>query len=390
MQTKTIRPPVLIAGLFGLCGLLAALSIFQAYVCDIGLGEQTPLGALARQEFKVWFGIGLTSLGVIMFARRAQPRPGHTARWIGKHMVASLFFAAGYALFTSWLVAGERSVMHPGQILTFSYLFGKFWVHYIVSYFVVYWLVVFGHLGWHYYNRYREREVETVQLQRELVEARLEALRMQLNPHFLFNTLHAVSALIHDNPQAADRVVARLSELLRLSLDQTKPQEVELREEIAFLDRYLEIEQTRFAERLKIEKDIPKEVEEMLVPYLILQPIVENAIRHGIEPRDDLGLVQISAGISGDHLQLSVRDNGDGPHAKSVRPSEGIGLSNTRSRLRHLYGDNFRLELVPAPGGGLEARMEIPLRGSHQSRDLPLNQAQASGPPAPEALLMRT
>lgn len=361
--SKRIQPWLVVAGLFTLCSLLAGLSVLQGYVCDLGLGQQPLLGPLARQEFKGWYAIGLISVGVIWFAAHNHPQPGRTKSWVALHFAAALFFSGCYALFTSWLVAGERSVMHPGQILTFSYLFRMYWVHYVVVYVALYWLVVFGHLGFHYYNRYREREVETAQLQRELVEARLEALRMQLNPHFLFNTLHAISALIHDSPEAADRVVARLSELLRLSLDQTKPQEVPLAEEMAFLDRYLDIEQTRFAERLKIEKKISQDVQSALVPYLILQPIVENAIRHGIEPREDLGLLQISAERKDGRLHLRVRDNGDGPSAKSSGAStEGIGLSNTRSRLRHLYGENFSFELVAANGGGLEARMEIPFR----------------------------
>jgi sensor histidine kinase YesM len=241
---------------------------------------------------KDWYALGFISLGVVWFAGRNSLQPGHTGRWAAVHFAASLIFGTVYAVLTSWLVAGEPSVMHPGQILTFSYLIRMYWVHYLVLYVIVYWLVVFGHLGWHYYQRFREREVQTIQLQHELVEARLEALRMQLNPHFLFNTLHAISSLIHDNPQAADRVVARLSELLRLTLDQSKPQEVPLSEEMAFLDRYLEIEQTRFAERLRVEKEISPETQQALVPYLILQPLVENAVRHGIEPREDLGLVK--------------------------------------------------------------------------------------------------
>jgi LytS/YehU family sensor histidine kinase len=220
---------------------------------------------------------------------------------------------------------------------------------------------VLAHLGWTYYQGFREREKQTAALQRELVEARLEALRMQLNPHFLFNTLHAVSSLIHDDPEAADRVVARLSELLRLSLDHSKPQEVSLNEELAFLDRYLEIELTRFADRLKIERQIDPGVRNALVPYLILQPLVENAIRHGIEPREDSGHLAICARRNDGSLELRVTDDGAvlaDPGA--AHPREGIGLSNTRSRLRHLYGENFRFELVEARGGGLEARIEIP------------------------------
>jgi sensor histidine kinase YesM len=239
----------------------------------------------------------------------------------------------------------------------------KLALHYVVMCVLMYWFVVFAHLGWHYYRRFRERELQAAELQQKLVEARLEALRMQLNPHFLFNTLHAVSALIHEDPNAADRVLARLSELLRLSLDQSKPQEVPLSEELAFLDRYLEIEQTRFADRLQVEKEVEPETERALVPYLILQPLVENAIRHGIEPREDTGRLAIRAHRSNGTLQLRVSDNGAGlPEEKGTPLREGIGLSNTRSRLQHLYGDGYRLELVSAPGGGLEARIDIPYR----------------------------
>lgn len=351
----------LIGGLFVSCTLLAGLSVLQVYVCDMGLGQPAPLGPLVRQEAKDWYSLALVSVGVLWFAGRNRLETKPTAYWVAIHFVGAAFFAGIYALLTSWLVAGERSVMHPGQILTFSYLIKNYWLHYVVVYLVMYWLVVYAHLGCQYYLRYQEREVETAQLQRELVEARLEALRMQLNPHFLFNTLHAISGLIHDSPETADRVIARLSELLRLSLDQTKPQEVPLCEELAFLDHYLEIEQTRFAERLQIEKQISPETQQALVPYLILQPLVENAIRHGIEPREDLGLLRICASRNDGRLELSVRDNGNGLSGNEEPTSQhGIGLSNTRSRLGHLYGKNFRLELVSAEGGGLEARIEIP------------------------------
>jgi len=352
---------VLLGGLFAVCTLLAGLSVLQAYVCELDSAHQGAFGPLVRQELKDWYALGLVSLGVIWFAHRNPLGPQRTKLWVAINFAAAIAFGGIYAVFTSWLVSGERSVMHPGQVLTFSYLIRMYWMHYLLFYLIVYWLVVFGHMGWHYYQRYREREIETTKLQHELVEARLEALRMQLNPHFLFNTLHAISALIHDNPQAADRVVARLSELLRLTLDQTKPQEVPLSEEVAFLDRYLEIEQTRFAERLKIEKEIGPETEQALVPYLILQPLVENAIRHGIEPREDLGLLKIHASRKNGKLELRVCDNGDGlPSKPCLAGQQGIGLANTRSRLHHLYGGDFRLELTPAQGGGLEAMVEIP------------------------------
>jgi two-component system LytT family sensor kinase len=357
------RVLLLLLSLFALCSVLAGLSVLQGYTCNLGMDHAPDLGSMIHQELKGWYALGLVSLGVIWFCDRNRLMPNQTGKWLLAHVLAALFFSGIYAVLDSWLVAGEKSVMHPGEILTFSYLMNKYWLHYVVVYFLIYWVVLLGHFSWHYYQQNRMREVQTAQLQRELVEARLEALRMQLNPHFLFNTLHAISALIQDNPAGADRVVARLSELLRLSLDQTKPQEVPLSEEMAFLDSYLEIEQTRFAERLEIEREIAPETRQALVPYLILQPLVENAIHHGIEPREELGRVRISSRRSNDCLELRVRDNGDGLDSQgNGAPREGIGLSNTRARLKHLYGADCSLELASASGGGLEALVRIPFR----------------------------
>ncbi len=358
--------------LFGLCSVLALLSTLGSYISDIGQEGQGLLGPLLRQEFKSWYACGMLAIGVLWVCGWNRLEPGRIKHWVTVHMGFALLFAVLYAVGVSWWVAGEKSVMHPGQILTFSYLLEKLFIHYLVINLIMYWMVVFGYLGWHYYGRYLEREAETAHLQRELMAARLEALRMQLNPHFLFNTLHAVSALIHEDPEAADRVVARLSELLRLSLDQTKPQEVPLRDEMAFLDRYLEIEQTRFADRLKVEKDIDGSVQDALVPYLVLQPLVENAIRHGIEPREDQGRLAIRARRTNGMLELRVEDNGNGlANENGEPPAEGIGLTNTRSRLRHLYGEDFRLELTAAKGGGLQACIDIP----YHTETLPPNAA---------------
>ena len=353
-----MRKRLLWFGLYGsIWGLLALLSV----VSELSSDKPVPWGPLLRQEFKGFYSLGLISLGVLWFCKRNQLEAGRLGRWVLAHFAGVLVFWVAFTTLTSWLVAGEESVMHPGQILTFSYLVQKWGLHYLFTSLFAYWFLVFCNLGWHYYRRNREREMQTAQLQRELVEARLDALRMQLNPHFLFNTLHAVSALIHQNPEAADRVLARLSELLRLSLDQSKPQEVPLKEEMAFLDRYLEIEQARFGDRLTVEKQLGPEVQDALVPYLILQPLVENAIRHGIEPREDQGHLLIRARRTDGRLELQVSDNGTGlPDELEAPPREGVGLSNTRSRLRQLYGLNHSFELVRAPQGGLEARIVIP------------------------------
>jgi two-component system LytT family sensor kinase len=347
--------------IFLLYAVFALLSAVGAYVAQRGMEQRILWGPLLRQEFKDWFACAVVSIAVLWFCSRNRLEPGRAGRWVARHFGAAFLFSAAYSVLTSWLVAGERSVMHPERTLTFAYLIKNMGLHYCVLNMIMYWLVVFAHFSWHFYQRYREREVSAAQLQRELSEARLEALRMQLNPHFLFNTLHAVSALIHENPEAADRVVARLSELLRLTLDKSKPQEVPLREEMAFLERYLEIEQMRFTERLKVDIQIDPEAEGSLVPYLILQPLVENAIRHGIELREEQGRLTISARRNNGHLELRVRDNGPGLPKNGIQfLREGIGLSNTRSRLRHLYGERFQLELAGAQGGGLEARLDIP------------------------------
>jgi len=346
---------------FATCTVLALLSAVGAYVSQLGMDVPIPWTPLLRQELKDWYACGFLSIGVLWVAARNPLEPRRTGKWLLIHFLCGLVFSALYALLTAWLVAGERSVMHPGKILTFSYLLRTVGFNYCVVNLIMYWFAVLAQLGWTYYQSYRERERQTAALQRELVEARLQALRMQLNPHFLFNTLHAVSSLIHDDPEAADRVVARLSELLRLSLDQSKPQEVCLNEELSFLDRYLEIELTRFADRLHVEKRIQPEALEALVPYLILQPLVENAIRHGIEPREDPGHLAISARRNNGRLELRVADNGAGLGGSgAAQPKEGIGLSNTRSRLRHLYGEDFRFELTEGGNGGLEALIEIP------------------------------
>ncbi len=346
----------------GICLLLALLDSVQTYIAQLASDKPISAWLALDRSFKEWLACGVVSLGVLWFCGKNRLEPGRTSRWVLLHCAVSILFWAGYVALTAWLVAGERSVQ-TGDILTFTYLVKHLAIHYCLMTLLLYWMVVMAHLGWHYYQRLRERELESATLQRELTEARLDTLRLQLNPHFLFNTLHTVSALIHENPEGADRVLARLSDLLRLTLDQSKPQEVSLAEELAFLDLYLQIEQTRFADRLRVEKDIEAGAEKALVPYLILQPIVENAIRHGIEPREDAGRLAIQARRNNGRLELRISDNGPGlAEQTNGTYREGIGLSNTRSRLRHLYGQDHDLELVTAPGGGLEARISIPFR----------------------------
>ena len=216
-----------------------------------------------------------------------------------------------------------------------------------------------------YYERYRERERAAEQLARGLTEARLQALKMQLQPHFLFNTLNAISALIPAEAKPARRMLARLGDLLRISLEHEETQEVTLREEIAFLEPYLEIEQARLEDRLTVVMDIAPETLDARVPHLVLQPLVENAIRHGIAPRIEPGRVEISATSGPDDrfLHLEVRDDGRGVDRDNpVRSRRGVGLTNIQSRLEQLYDGEHRFALDDHPDGGVVVRITLPFR----------------------------
>lgn len=195
----------------------------------------------------------------------------------------------------------------------------------------------------------------------ELARAQLDALRTQLQPHFLFNTLNSATVLTTADPPQASRVLLKLSELLRLTLDRAAPHEVPLRQELAQLEPYLEIQQIRFGNRLAIAREVEAETLDALVPTLVLQPLVENAVRHGIEPNPSGGKVTIRSRAEHGTLHLEVRDTGSGRSANARGP-EGIGLTNTRARLARLYGARHHVELAPIPTGGAAVCIAIPLR----------------------------
>jgi two-component system, LytTR family, sensor kinase len=211
-----------------------------------------------------------------------------------------------------------------------------------------------------YYRESQARALEESQLETRLVEARLRTLEAELHPHFLFNTLHAISSLVHTNPDAADRMISRLSDLLRLTFDRSGAPGVSLQEELEFLQKYLEIEQTRFQDRLSVRFDIDPDTLDAEVPRLILQPLVENAIKHGVSPKPGNGLVQIASRREGSNLWIEVSDNGVGLSANArARLRSGVGLSNTRDRLECLYGPAHKIDFSDG-SKGLAVRLEIP------------------------------
>lgn len=226
---------------------------------------------------------------------------------------------------------------------------------------MAFWTVLGFYNAFDYYRKYQEREKQASLLELQLAQANLRALKMQLNPHFLFNTLHSVSALVrkNENPMAI-KMLGRLGEFLRLALENQGTQLVTLNEELDFLERYLEIEKIRFQERLQVSMDVDASLLDHSVPNLILQPIVENAIHHGIAPHSDAGQVQIRAFREEDKLVMQVED--DGPGMKNTEIArKGVGLSNTQERLERLYGQHQQLKLMNGKSGGLLVHIEIPL-----------------------------
>ena len=211
-----------------------------------------------------------------------------------------------------------------------------------------------------YHREVQARAVHEAQLQANLMEARLKTLEAELHPHFLFNTLHAISTLVHTQPEAADRMISRLSDLLRITFSRSEAACVPLHEELEFLQKYLEIEQTRFQDRLTVEYDIDPETLDAEVPRLILQPLVENAIKHGVAPRTGPGRIAIGSRTENQQLQLTVRDNGAGlSSAARAGLHDGVGLSNTRNRLECLYGNAHALNFIES-GEGLSVEMRLP------------------------------
>ena len=323
---------------------------------------------LGRELFEYGFWIVLTP--VVFWLARVLPLERTAAiRNVPIHLVLAVVVAftvdATDALLRQVLFPdpGRAAAFNPLLILT------QLW---FVNELVVYLVVLAAGFARDYYLQKKERQEEAERLQertsaleRQLTEARLETLRMQLNPHFLFNTLHAVSTLVGRDPQGVRRMIARLSELLRRVLDDEAPQEHPLADELDVLEDYLEIQQIRFQGRLDVSIDVPPEVRPARVPYLILQPLAENAIKHGASCVRGTGRIAISALQDGDTLVITVRDNGPGFDDEF---SPGVGLANVRERLAGLYGDDSGLTVAPAAEGpGIAATLRLPY---HTGADL--------------------
>jgi signal transduction histidine kinase len=213
-----------------------------------------------------------------------------------------------------------------------------------------------------YYRRFRERELRATQLEGQLAKAHLQTLKSQLQPHFLFNTMHSISALMLTDVNAADRMMSRLSDLLRISLETAGTQITTLNRELEFVNCYLDIEKVRFEERMNVVFDIAPETLDAQVPHLLLQPLVDNAVKHGISKLSEGGEIQIKVSAQNGELHFEIKDNGPGVRRPGMLPANGLGLRITRERLQSLYGENQSLEMMSPPEGGVTIRVVIPFR----------------------------
>ena len=333
-------------------GIAAAWWTLDAFITVTNYHRMGAAGDAERRTAVVLATVGSAALWVPLtvfafwLAARAPLERGAWARRLPLHVAAALGVclarAGAVAALNPWV--GWYPALPPvPELLATS----------VANNLLLFWMLVgVGH-ALLFADRYRERD-------ERLVRAELDALKLQLHPHFLFNTLNAVAAYVRSDPDTAERMIGRLSQLLRHTLDAAHVGEVTLAEELHVLGAYVDIEQVRFADRLRVCWDVEPEARDLLVPHLFLQPLVENAIRHGIAPRAAEGTVTIVARRQARALLVAVRDDGVGFDAQTA--AAGVGLANTRSRLHHMYGAQQRLDVHASPGGGVRVEMRLPLR----------------------------
>ncbi len=350
------------AGVFGVFTAIVVASALQHALVDTVLGREIPFGRSLAATALTWYLWALLTPAIASLVWRF---PLTRVRWRSSllvHLPASAtLFGAQMTLFglASRAFGLSPDLLRPRlRALPPRSAIQDVLVGYAFRGAGTYALIVLGLILYDYVRKDRER----VALEGQLALAELKALRMQLQPHFLFNTLHAIGVLIHSDPKAAHLMLTRLAELLRLSLDTASEPELPLETELAFVEKYLAIQKVRFGDRLTVRYALEPGAMRGLVPTLVMQPLVENALEHGLAPHARLGVIEIAAAREGDALTIRVRDNGDGLAESSQRMKSGVGLANTRGRLRQLYGDRSRLTLSNIAGGGLEAILEMPWR----------------------------
>lgn len=351
------RPLVRIAIIFGAWTLVGLFFTSQVLFNSIYMEKRMPLGNVFFMQMTICYLWAITTPLVLWLARRLRI---DREKWLSR-----VLLHAGISV----LLVGSMSAVHYVLFITYfqrSELLTSFRDLQYVLYnldrqLCIYWLLLLCSHALNYYQSYRRGELRASRLETQLAQSQLEALKMQLHPHFLFNTLHSISALLNRDTEAARRMITRLGDFLRLTLENAGAQEVTLQEEMEFLNGYLEIERIRFRDRLTTQVDVDPSVLDVRVPNLILQPIVENAMRHAIARQHD-GRIEITAFPSNGCLRIQVKDNGPGLTDEGLANQfgKGVGLANTKARLERLYGSDHRLELANGPLGGLVVTLEVP------------------------------
>jgi sensor histidine kinase YesM len=366
MQNSLKRTARIVGVALVVCTLIGLLEASQVYFMSARAGRSLSFARATATTMPSWFVLAALAPLVIAIARRFPLETLRRPSTLMAHVGGAVVYSVLNLLLASWLSdfvfsdLGQRY----GFIGNFWRLLGMYFTIVVVQYFSV----VGVYYAFVYSRRYREKEraaaelqVRAAALEASLSRANLEALRMQLNPHFLFNTLNTVSVLaLKGEKQRVSRMVSRLSDLLRLSLENDR-QTLSLREELEFLERYLEIEQVRFKDRLTVKVDVDPAAYDAEVPSLMLQPIVENAVKYGFSQTIGPGEISVECRVNGDTVEIEVSDTGPGlPEGRAQSGGTGVGLTNTRARLEQLYGGNYTLELVNRPGGGAQVRVRFP------------------------------
>lgn len=331
----------------------------QLYLSSYFFGGQISWREALHWSLADWYVWALLSVPIWWLASRVPFQREVWQKAFVVHLAGSIFAALIYMLLRAWI--GQLQGWWEGNPVDFQSAFLALLFKTVPFNLMIYWILVAVCQAVQFYRRLQWRTLRAADLEKRLTHARLLALQMQLNPHFLFNTLHAISSLMHKNVEAAERMVILLSELLRHALDKTEKSIVTLEDELELLDRYLEIEQIRFGNRLRVEHNIPPDAMPAKVPNLLLQPLVENAIQYAVEPVSRPATIQLNAAISKDSLEFWVIDDGPGmPSEQDL--VEGIGLSNIRGRLQQLYGKNHEFRPQNRSGGGFQVYIRIPVR----------------------------
>jgi two-component system LytT family sensor kinase len=331
----------------------------QAYVFAVARGRPDNFWhefLVAASDWYIW--AVLTPL-VLFFCRRFRITSDNWISAVPVHLIVGIVIS-----FLQLAIQVRLNfIVNPGYKMTYwrvLYFFATFKGHINL---LTYWVIVALNHGFYYYEQSRARELAWSRMETDLANAQLQVLNMQLHPHFLFNTLHSISMLISEDPQAARQMVLKLSDLLRASLNKIDQLAVPLQQELELLECYISIEQTRFKDRLVIEKEIAPSALDCEVPTMILQPLVENAVRHGIGKHRQADLISIVAQRANGRLLLEVRNRIGSVENGGSTAARGIGLSNTRARLEQLYSSQYSFEIANREGGGVAVKLSLPATG---------------------------